>query len=92
MKDAIRKEFLAKRNALSAEGVKNKSASVIKNLKSYPDYQKAKVVLYYVSKGNEVATHDLIKSAFKDKTVVVPKAINNQVICCVIKDFFEPTP
>jgi len=92
MKEKMRKELLEKRNKLSADDVKKKSKAIIENLRKDTDYLKAKIVLYYVSKENEVYTHDLIRSAFKEKIVVVPKVLDNQVICCVIRDFFELRP
>ncbi len=92
MKENIRKDFLGKRNRLSPEEVKKKSKVIIEHLKKDPDYKKAKIILFYVSKDKEVLTHDLIREALKDKIVLVPKLVNEQAVCCVIKSFNELRP
>jgi len=88
-KDDLRKEILEKRNDLSKEEVVSKSDIIISKLKCSPEYKSAKVILFYVSKDNEVNTHGLIKEASADKKVLVPKVRGQDIDCCKIKSLTE---
>lgn len=72
MKDLIRTRFLASRNSLTIEEIKEKSKSIKQNLFSLEEYGKAKIVFFYVSAGSEVFTHDMIKEILDKKRVAVP--------------------
>ena len=87
MKEQLRKEFLNKRNDLTKEEVISKSKVIIEKLKQDSAYKNAKTIMFYVSKDNEVFTHDLIKET--DKKIVVPKMIDNKIECCKIDNFDE---
>lgn len=86
-KNKLRKQILEKRNSLSTEEVESRSKIIIEKLKQEKDYKKAKTVMFYVSKGNEVQTHDIIKEAIKTKKIIVPKVTDKGLICCEITDF-----
>ena len=73
MKDHIRKDMLAKRNALSDSEVFRKSEIIKQKLFVLDECIKAQTILFYVSYGNEVHTHDMVKECLNsEKQVVVP--------------------
>jgi len=90
MKDDLRRKFKEKRDSLSKNDVILKSVK-IKDLLFIMDlFRKSKVVLFYVSYGNEVFTHDMIKECLLlDKVVVVPKSnvLDNTLILSRLKDW-----
>ena len=73
LKDQLRKEMLAKRDALTPEQVKLFSEGIMKSLFSRPRFLEAKTIGLYLPKGNEVDTKEMIISALRmNKEVVVP--------------------
>jgi len=73
-KKILRKKVLEARLQLLPEEVKQKSDRIMSTLFSTEDYQKAKVVMFYVDMRNEVMTKVSIKKALaKGKRVVVPR-------------------
>lgn len=81
MKQRLRKQILEKRNSITHEEADRKSKIIIEKLKNDPDYRKAKTIMFYVSKGKEVHTHNIINGT-KDKEIIVPKVTNKGLICC----------
>jgi len=76
MKDRLRKNILDKRNALSISEVLEKSSKIKKRLFEMDLFRNAQTILFYVSYGNEVFTHDMIKDSIViGKRVVVPKSV-----------------
>ena len=76
MKDRFRKNILDKRNALSISEVLEKSSKIKKRLFEMELFRNAQTILFYVSYGNEVYTHDMIKESIRmGKTVVAPKSV-----------------
>ena len=72
-KKAIRKKFREARNSLSARDILEKSGKIAGELFKLPEYMAAKNILYYVSFGSEVNTHEMIKASLKSgKKVFVP--------------------
>jgi len=73
MKDVIRKELIEKRKKMSKKEVLEKSKQVKKRLFEIDEFKKASTILFYVSYGNEVYTHDMVKECLSNgKKVVVP--------------------
>ncbi len=72
MKQINRRVILKKRDRLTKEEIKEKSKIIKKKLFSLPEYKKAKTIMFFVSFGSEVYTHDMIKEALKSKTVCIP--------------------
>jgi 5-formyltetrahydrofolate cyclo-ligase len=72
---------------MNSNEVQEKSKAIIDKLKNDNDYIKAKTVMFYVSKGNEVFTHDIIKEIIGKKKVVVPKMVDHSICCCKLDDF-----
>jgi len=80
-KNSLRKEKLAERKTLSSAEVRIKSSKIKKMLFKLPEFKKAKTVMFYVSFGQEVATHAMIKEALhQKKKVVVPKIKSNRTL------------
>ncbi|MFH1784930.1 MAG: 5-formyltetrahydrofolate cyclo-ligase [Candidatus Micrarchaeota archaeon] len=73
LKDELRKEILEKRSSLSKDEVITLSISIAKNLFEQKEFTDAKVVGFYLPKGNEVDTRKMIEYALeKKKEIVVP--------------------
>lgn len=74
MKGNLRKTIIKKRNDMSKSELIEKSNKIKKNIFEMEEYRKAKTILFYVSYGSEVNTHDMIKECMSNKKkVVVPK-------------------
>jgi 5-formyltetrahydrofolate cyclo-ligase len=75
-KKAFRKMALDKRNTLSEEEIKEKSALIKAHLENLDSYQKSNTVMVYLNFRSEVLTDELIENLFKQgKKVVVPISI-----------------
>ncbi len=72
-KKTARQEMNRKRNAMPEAEAESKSAAIMKNLVKMTEYKKAKAVMFYAAKGNEVRTREIIEAALKEgKTVLLP--------------------
>jgi len=88
------------RRAFSEVEAIQKSKEIISKLKHQPDFINSKKIFCYASEGNEVYTHELIKSMLAEgKTVLVPKIANGKMIASKLetwnglvleKGFLEP--
>lgn len=77
-KKEIRKEMCKKREALSLETVKQKSAEIQKKVLQIPEYKEADHILLYADFRHEVMTKDLFMAAIRDKKkVYFPKCQRN---------------
>lgn len=75
-KKIARKEMGSIRASLDEDEIRRRSAPVSERLLSLPEYAASRSVMIYVSKKNEVYTHDLIRKAIADgKRVAAPLAI-----------------
>ena len=73
MKDLLRKELLKKRKSLHKTEVLAKSNKIKNRLFELNEFKQSSVVLFYVSYGNEVKTHNMIKECLKNgKNIIVP--------------------
>ena len=73
MKDKLRKELIKKRKSLHKTEVLAKSNRIKNRLFELNEFKQSSVVLFYVSYGNEVNTHDMIKECLKNgKNITVP--------------------
>lgn len=78
-KEAIRKEVLAKQAGLSKAERKRKSSRISAKLFSSPEFKRANVIMFYVSKEGEVDTSEMIKAALKSgKEVLVPVTLRKK--------------
>lgn len=72
-KKSLRKNCLARRNALSREEVTEKSAAILRRLTSIAEIRHAPAILTYLSMGNEVDTHQLVETLLAEgRTPIVP--------------------
>jgi len=87
MKNQLKESVLEKRNSLSKEEIIDISNQIQKNLFNLECYKKSKTVMFFVSFNSEVNTHDMIREALKNKTVIVPKVEHHEIEPSVIIDF-----
>ena len=74
MKKELRKEALAKRDAMLLEEREEKSRRITAHILQSEAYENAKRVFTFVSMGSEVETREIMAQAWKDgKIVAVPK-------------------
>ena len=73
MKKSIRTRLLGIRNSLSAEEIHSKSRVIARRLFGIPTFRETRTVMFYVSYGSEVDTHQMLKEALrKGLRVAVP--------------------
>lgn len=78
-KATIRKEVLAKQAGLSKAERKRRSSRISAKLFLCPEFKRAKVIMFYVSKEGEVDTSEMIKAALKSgKEVLVPVTLRKE--------------
>lgn len=77
-KEEIRKYIVEQKNRVPELMLIQRSGIIEKMVTTLPEYKKAKTLLIYVSKKQEVETTRLIESAWEDgKEVAVPKVSDN---------------
>ena len=72
MKEKLRKEIKEKRRKQTKEENRKKSKEIKEKLFSLPEFKDAEAVLFYISYGGEVFTHDMIHESFYKKNIIVP--------------------
>lgn len=73
MKKDIRALILQQRNSISNSEIAQKSLLIKEELFGFDEFRQAQTILFYVSYGSEVATHDMIRESFaQGKKIVVP--------------------
>jgi len=92
MKNQLKESILEKRNSLSKEEILEKSNKIKNNLFNLDSYKKSKAIMFFVSINSEVNTHDMIKEALNNKTIVVPKVAHHEIEPSVIIDFDNLVP
>lgn len=88
-KNTLREKLLEKRGELDKEEVIKKGNILKEKLFSLKEYKKAKTVMFFVSFGKEIYTHNMVQEALKDesKTIVIPKVVEFELIPCIIENF-----
>ncbi len=89
-KRILREEMNRKRNALTKGEAESKSEAIMRNLAKLAEYKKAKAVMFYASKGNEVGTEMPIrKSLGEGRLVLLPitNAEKGELEISEIKDY-----
>ena len=92
MKHQLKQLITEKRNSLSKEEILEKSEQIKYNLFNLEQYKKSKTVMFFVSFNSEVHTHEMIKEALKNKTVVIPKVEQHEIEPSIILDFDNLVP
>ena len=87
MKNQLKESLLEKRNSLPKEEIIEKSIKIQDSLFNLEQYKKSKTIMFFVSFNSEINTHDMIKLALKNKTVVIPKVAHHEIEPSVIIDF-----
>ncbi|NLY18628.1 MAG: 5-formyltetrahydrofolate cyclo-ligase [Clostridiaceae bacterium] len=73
-KKILRKKAIEKRDSIKAELILKNSEIITRKLISHPWYIQCSTLFIYVSKDNEVKTHDIINDAInRGKNVCVPR-------------------
>ncbi|WP_309395938.1 5-formyltetrahydrofolate cyclo-ligase [Cerasicoccus maritimus] len=72
-KAALRHLALARRSSLPPEERQTRNQHIMQKLFALPDFTQASRVLFYVSFGSEVDTHDLMNRSFGGKDVLAPR-------------------
>lgn len=90
-KKTLRKELIMRREQLTTQEAFSKSQLIEQKVLSLTILHEAKNIMCYVSKDQEVATHQLIKNLLKmDKKVTVPFIIKKGIMKpALINDFSE---
>jgi len=93
-KETLRKELIMRREQLTAKELFSKSQLIEQKVLGLAVLREAKNIMCYVSKDQEVATHQLIKSLLKmDKKVAVPFIVKKGMMKpALINDFSELSP
>ena len=89
-KETIRKEMLARRNAMTSAEAESKSKAIAANLMKIKEYKEAATVLFYAAKGNEARTENLIKAALasgKRALMPVTDMAKKEIVGAEIKDY-----
>ena len=90
MKDKLRKDLINKRKSLPKTEVFVKSNQIKNRLFELNELKQASVVLFYVSYGNEVYTHNMIKECLKNgKNIIVPisNIVNRSLILSKLRNW-----
>jgi len=86
----LRQSRLRKRSSLSQKMVMEKSVAIGKRLFSLEEFQKGKLMLFYVSVKNEVSTPEMIRhSLHSHKRVCVPLMIEHSFLASEIHSLAE---
>ena len=83
MKVKIRTQSKVRRKALSDIDRERKSHRIFGKLLSIPEVEASKNIMVYISATEEVVTHFMVKRLLhSNKTLYVPKVIDQQLIAC----------
>ncbi|MFH1256119.1 MAG: 5-formyltetrahydrofolate cyclo-ligase [Candidatus Diapherotrites archaeon] len=87
-KQLLREKALAKRGALSAKQVREKSRKIAERLFRLREFIEAKNIFCYMGFGNEVQTRKITEGALKSgKGVFVPKVKGKKMLACAFTSF-----
>ncbi len=89
-KNNLREKLLEERKKQEKKDIVKKGNTIKDKLFALEEYKKAKTVMFFVSFGKEVYTHNIVHEALNDKTkrVVVPKVIDFEIVPCHIENCF----
>ena len=87
MKKLLKESILEKRNSMTQSEINEKSNDIKKKLFDLDSFRKSKSIMFFVSFGNEVNTHEMIKEAMGNKTIIVPKVLQHEIEPSMILDF-----
>jgi 5-formyltetrahydrofolate cyclo-ligase len=79
-KSLIRKSIKAQQRAMSMAEMERQSVAVQQKLESLPQFINAKTVLLFWSLPYEISIHSFIEKWAKEKTILLPVLINNDIL------------
>ena len=79
MKRTLRQFIRSQKALYSPEQLAEMSSNIISRLVQHPLYREANTILLYHSLPDEVCTHSLIQEAFKNKTVLLPTVVGDEL-------------
>jgi len=87
-KENLRRQFLEKRDWLSADLIDIASKQIRKNLGKIEQYRKAQTIACYHSTGSEVRTHEIMQEILSHgKTLALPRVEGQNLVFCEVKKF-----
>ena len=89
MKKALREKLLKKRDALTKEEVQQKSEAIMERLLSHQRFKEAKIIGFYIPKGNEVDTKKMIEAARKAGKTICAPATDHKITFYPFESFDE---
>jgi 5-formyltetrahydrofolate cyclo-ligase len=93
MKEGLRQEFFQRRKKLSSQEVEEKSRTIKTLLARLPEYRTGQNISFYISRENEVKTHEMIKDCLNEgKTVSVPVIEGKYIQLSELKNFEDLKP
>ena len=92
LKAALRKDMLAKRDALPQAELRTMSGLIENSLFSLQRFREAKTVAFYIPKGNEVDTRPMISRALAQGKVVLIPFTDHKITMCRFSSFDSMVP
>ena len=87
-KENLRRQFLEKRDWLSADLIEIASKQIRKNLGKVESYRKAQTVACYHSAGSEVRTHEIMQEIISHgKILALPRVEGEKLVFYEVKKF-----
>ena len=87
-KENLRRQFLEKRDWLSADLIEIASKQIRKNLGKVESYRKAQTVACYHSAGSEVRTHEIMQEIISHgKILALPRVDGEKLVFYEVKKF-----
>ncbi|MFM8658940.1 MAG: 5-formyltetrahydrofolate cyclo-ligase [Candidatus Nitrosotenuis sp.] len=87
-KQNIRKQFLEKRDWISADLMEISSKQIRKSLGRIEQYRKAQTIACYHSTGSEVRTHEIMQEILSHgKVLALPRVEGENLVFCEVKKF-----
>jgi len=87
-KENLRRQYLEKRDGLSADFIGIASKQIRKNLGKIDEYKKAQVIGCYHSIASEVKTHEILQEILSHgKTLALPRVEGDELVFYNVKKF-----
>lgn len=79
-KKELRKQIACRKKEFSMDERKRMSQDVLSHLENHPKFKSANRILMYYSLGDEVFTHDFVERWCKDKQILLPVVVGDDLI------------
>jgi 5-formyltetrahydrofolate cyclo-ligase len=91
-KKILRRNILTIRNSLTPEDISERSRKIGETLFREKHFKKAKTVAFYIPKGNEVQTRDMMEHAIREGKEILVPVTDSEVSMCEFTSFFDMVP